>query len=113
MGGGDVTFDTAMPMNAIGFFGLHMITAGSLEGECFKEVDESNYKKMVFGDGMLKGYMLIGEINRAGIYTSLIREKTPMEDIDVDLLKNNPQLLVFNKSTRQEKMAGGKEGSLV
>ena len=113
MAGGDVTFDTAMPMNAIGFFGLHMITAGSLEGECFKEVDESNYKKMVFGDGMLKGYMLIGEINRAGIYTSLIREKTPMEDIDVDLLKNNPQLLVFNKSTRQEKMAGGKEGSLV
>ena len=104
MAGGDKEFDTAMPMNAIGFFGLHMITAGSMEGECAEAIDENNYKKMFFSDNLLKGYILIGEISRAGIYTSLIREKTHLEEIDINLLKNSPQLLVFNKNTRKAKL---------
>ena len=108
MAGGDKTFDTAMPMNAIGFFGLHMITAGAMEGECVDLADESNYKKMFFADGLFKGYILIGEISRAGIYTSLIREKTPMDEIDINLLKVSPQLLVFDKKARNQKLAGGK-----
>ncbi len=105
MAGGDKTFDTAMPMNAIGFFGLHMITAGSMEGECVELIDENNYRKMFFSDGLFKGYILIGEISRAGIYTSLIREKTPMDEIDSNLLKVSPQLLVYNKKARQTKMS--------
>lgn len=104
MAGGDKEFDTAMPMNAIGFFGLHMITAGSMEGECAEAIDENNYKKMFFADNLLKGYILIGEISRAGIYTSLIREKTHLEEIDINLLKDSPQLLVFNKNTRKAKL---------
>lgn len=105
MAGGDTTFDTAMPMNAIGFFGLHMITAGSMEGECVELIDEDNYKKMFFADGLFKGYILIGEIGRAGIYTSLIREKTQMDQIDCNLLKVSPQLLVFDKNARKQKLA--------
>ena len=108
MAGGDKVFDTAMPMNAIGFFGLHMITAGAMEGECLESVDENNYKKMVFSDGLLKGYILIGEISRAGIYTSIIREKTPLCEINSDLLKTSPQLLVFDKAVRRKKLAGAK-----
>lgn len=104
MAGGDKTFDTAMPMNAIGFFGLHMITAGSMEGQCIEAIDEKNYKKMFFSNGLLKGYILIGDISRAGIYTSLIREKINMEDVDINILKNSPQLLAFNKSTRKAKL---------
>ncbi|EPR11703.1 NAD(P)/FAD-dependent oxidoreductase [Ruminiclostridium papyrosolvens] len=108
MAGGNQTYDTAMPMNAIGFFGLHMLTAGAMEGECFEEIDENNYKRMFFSDGLLKGFILIGEIDRAGIYTSLIREKTPMDQIDSNLLKVNPQLMVFDKKARMQKLAGGK-----
>ncbi len=108
MAGGNQTFDTAMPMNAIGFFGLHMLTAGAMEGECFEDIDENNYKRMFFSDGLLKGFILIGEIDRAGIYTSLIREKTPMDQIDSNLLKVNPQLMVFDKKARMQKLAGGK-----
>lgn len=108
MAGGDKTFDTAMPMNAIGFFGLHMITAGSMEGECAEFIDENNYKKMYFSNGLFKGYILIGEISRAGIYTSLIRDKVPMDKIDSNLLKVSPQLLVFDKHSRLQKLAGVK-----
>lgn len=108
MAGGDKTFDTAMPMNAIGFFGLHMLTAGSTQGECVELSDENNYKRMFFENGLLKGYILIGDISRAGIYTSLIREKTPIDEIDGNLLKISPQLMVFNKDVRKQKLAGAK-----
>jgi NAD(P)H-nitrite reductase large subunit len=108
MAGGDQTFDTAMPMNAIGFFGLHMLTAGSTVGECVELSDENNYKKMFFENGLLKGYILVGDISRAGIYTSLIREKTPMEQIDSNLLRISPQLMVFEKDVRRQKLAGAK-----
>lgn len=108
MAGGDETFDTAMPMNAIGFFGLHMITAGSMEGECAEYIDENNYKKMYFSNGLFKGYILIGEISRAGIYTSLIRDKISLDKIDSNLLKVSPQLLVFDKKARLQKLAGAK-----
>jgi NAD(P)H-nitrite reductase large subunit len=104
MAGGDKTFDTAMPMNAIGFFGLHMITAGSTDGECVEQIDENNYKRMFFSEDLLKGYILIGEISRAGIYTSLIREKTPMDKVDSNLLRVSPQLLAFDKAVRKDKL---------
>ena len=104
MAGGDKTFDTAMPMNAIGFFGLHMLTAGSTQGECVDLSGENNYKRMFFENGLLKGYILIGDISRAGIYTSLIREKTPIDQIDGNLLKFSPQLMVFNKDVRKQKL---------
>ena len=35
MSGGEKLYDKAIPMNAIGFFGLHIITAGSYEGEAY------------------------------------------------------------------------------
>ncbi len=38
-------------------------------------------------DGRLTGFILIGETERAGIYTSLIRERTPLDSIRFDLLK--------------------------
>lgn len=35
MAGGDARFGDAMPLNAIGFFGSHILTAGAYEGESF------------------------------------------------------------------------------
>jgi len=107
MAGGDAKFDKALPMNAIGFFGLHMITAGSMDGETLLDKKEGGYKKMVFADGRLKGFILIGDIDRAGIYTSLIRDKVPVESVDRKLLVTKPQLLIFDKETRNRKLNGG------
>ncbi len=54
--------------------------------------------------------ILIGDIKRAGIYTSLIREKTPLDTIDFDLIKQHPQLMAFAKTERKAKLAGAKKG---
>ncbi|MCI1982821.1 MAG: FAD-dependent oxidoreductase [Oscillospiraceae bacterium] len=106
MAGGKKSFDKAIPMNAIGFFGLHIITAGSYDGEAWTEKTEKTYKKLVSKDGLLKGYILIGDVARAGIYTSLIREQTPLDSIDYELIKKKPQLMAFTAERRREMLGG-------
>jgi NAD(P)H-nitrite reductase large subunit len=118
---GDVCeYKNAIPMNAIGFFGLHIITAGENtddkdsgydmfvsepEQPEQKEEAEPVYKKLLVNHGKLKGYILIGDIERAGIYTSLIKEQIPVEQIDFELLKRKPQMMVFAKERRREKLS--------
>lgn len=106
MAGGEKEYDNAIPMNAIGFFGLHMITAGSYEGEDYTVQTDSGYKKLVTKDGVLKGYVLIGDVARAGIYTAMVRERTPLEQVDFELLKEKPQLMAFARAERAKKLGG-------
>ena len=100
MAGGERPYDKAIPMNAAGFFGLHMITAGSYVGEGRVIPQKEGYKRLFFEDGVLKGYILIGNVERAGIYTSLIRERTPLSSIDFELIQEKPQLMAFSRKDR-------------
>lgn len=108
MAGGEKSFANAVPMNAIGFFGLHVLTAGSYDGEAWVETAPGVYRKLVVRDNRLVGFILIGEIARAGIYTSLIRERTPLDSVDFELLKHKPQLMAFSAQRRAEKLGGAK-----
>jgi len=109
MAGGYKNYNQAMPMNSTGLFGLHIITAGNYEGQAYVVQGDKTYKKLITKDGLLKGYILIGEVARAGIYTSLIKEQKPLEKIDFNLIKDKPQLMAFSKRDRQ-KMLGGAAG---
>nr|WP_319489050.1 FAD-dependent oxidoreductase [uncultured Caproiciproducens sp.] len=109
MAGGEKNYGKAIPMNAIGFFGLHIITAGSYDGEAYVVKTDKTYKKIVSKDNLLKGYILIGDVARAGIYTSLIREKTPLDTVDYELIKEKPQLMAFTATERAVKLGGAKE----
>lgn len=109
MAGGEKTFDNAIPMNAIGFFGMHIITAGSYDGEAWTQRTEHAYKKLVSKDNRLKGFILIGDVARAGIYTSLIREETPLDTIDYELVRQKPQLMAFARGQREEMLGGKRE----
>lgn len=95
MAGGEAAYDKGIPMNAIGFFGYHIVSAGTYDGEEYLETDGTNYKKLVTRDGLLKGFIIMGDVRRAGIYTSLIREKTPLDTIDFELVKHSPLLMAF------------------
>ncbi len=106
MAGGRACFDKAIPMNASGFLGLHMITAGSYDGEQYLEHNGENYKLLVTRDNHLVGFILIGDVDRAGIYTALIREQTPLNTIDFDLIREKPQLMAFSRAERAKQLGG-------
>ena len=95
-------------MNASGFMGLHMLTAGSYDGEQYLTREDGSYKLLVTADDRLKGFILLGEVDRGGIYTSLIREQTPLSSIDFELIREKPQLMAFSRSERAKKLGGVK-----
>ena len=102
MAGGEAAFDNAIPMNSIGFFGLHMMTAGAYDGEMIEEKTDLGMKRFFVKDGLLCGFILIGETERAGIYTSLIREKIPLDTIDFDLMKKVASNMIFSEKERRK-----------
>ena len=110
MAGGDMIFDRAIPMNAIGFMGLHIVSAGSYSGEVYESNKNGTYKKLFFSDNKLNGFIFIGDIDKAGIYTSLIREGTALDTIDFNLICEKPGLMAFTKEVRAEKLGAGKGG---
>ena len=106
MSGGDAAFGQAIPMNAIGFFGLHIITAGSYCGETYCAKEQENYKKLFYSDNKLNGYILVGETDKAGIYTAMVRNKTPLDNLDFELICKKPSLIAFSKQERKIKLGG-------
>jgi len=108
---GEVCLGKVIPMNAIGFFGLHIITAGNYSGDVYTEnmdakTGKGNYKRLFYSDNKLNGYILIGNVEKAGIYTSLIRERTPLNAIDFTLVCEKPGLMAFTKEERMVKLGG-------
>jgi NAD(P)H-nitrite reductase large subunit len=143
MAGGEKSFDKAIPMNAIAFFGLHVITAGNYSGEVYTENKDQgkekkeqgsknkdqrskikdqktgskeqktgdkeqagNYKRLFYSNNQLNGYILIGNVEKAGIYTGLIRERTPLDSIDFALVCEKPGLMAFTREDRIAKLGG-------
>lgn len=110
MAGGEAEFDRGIAMNSVGFFGLHAMTAGSCfdpEQEVYEQASETGIKKLFTKDGFLAGFMLVGsETERAGIYTALIRNRTPLETIDWEMIRRSPSLLPFGAEIRGKKLGG-------
>lgn len=111
MAGANTVFDQAIPMNSIGFFGLHTMTAGASfpaeeGGEVYEEKTDTALKKLFIRNGKLTGFILIGDTCRAGIYTSLIREQIPLDTIDFDAMKKNAVSAAFSQKKRKIMFGG-------
>ena len=111
MAGGEAEFKNPIPMNSIGFFGLHAMTAGSSFGtgegeEVYEDSAPGRFKRLVTKDGYLTGFALVGDTDRAGIYTALIRDRVPLERIDFELIKKSPSLLPFGRDFRGQTLGG-------
>ena len=107
MAGGTKLFDNAMPMNSIGFFGLHAMTAGTYEGQCeaFRG-DDGSINRLYIKDNLLKGFIFIGKPERTGVYTYLIREKVPLDSIDFELFRRTATQTMFSHDERGRRFGG-------
>lgn len=103
MADGNAALENAIPMNSVGFFGYHIMSAGTYDGEMIEERTETAIKRFFVKDGFLKGFILLGETERAGIYTSLIREKTPLDTVNFDLMKKVASNLIYSQEKRRKK----------
>lgn len=91
--------------------GLRICTCGLINAKGDGYTDrvaaaDDSYKRLVFRDGKLVGYVLINASENAGIYTSLISGGVPLEGLQGDLM-DSPNLFWFPKETRITKLRGG------
>ncbi len=107
MANGSARFENAIAMNAIGFFGLHVITAGIYSGEKTVVPTPNGYKCLFVQGNRLVGYILVGSaIERAGIYTALIRNQTDLATLDFAMISEKPALMAFAQSVRVQTLGG-------
>ena len=111
MAGGNGIFNNAIPMNSIGFFGLHCHTAGTQfpaeeGGMVYEEADSEHIKRLFVHDNHLTGFMFIGHMHRTGIYTALIRNQTPLDTVDFERMRIEPQLAELGAEYRNYVLKG-------
>ncbi len=93
-------------VNAVDFFEASLLTAGIInpaeDGGCMVEVraEGTQYAKFVTRDGCLVGYILLNRPQNAGIYTSLIEQRIPLDTLEGDLFDAAPVNLDFPQDVR-------------
>ena len=103
MAGAMSPYTGGLAMNSIAFYGLPTVSVGVVNPaptetgiEVSDNLDEEHgtYRKLVFKDGKLVGYVLVGEIDIAGLYTGFIRFKFPLDAATKEkLVKGQPSIL--------------------
>ena len=93
MAGGNSTYEGAFSLlNAMELGGLPVVSVGDVQAlpgdgvEVIAERHGQAYRKLVFRGDRLIGLILVGQIERAGIYQALIREKADVSALRCELL---------------------------
>lgn len=115
MAGKEVQFVGGIAMNAIGFFGLPMLTGGyaSAQGDTGWEelvlVDEQQQvlKKLVLEQNRLKGFIFINQVDRAGIYNWLLEEQIDITSFKEKLLQEDFGYIHLPEELRHRKLVEG------
>ena len=106
-------FEGSFAVNAVDFFDDSLLTAGVInppeddEGiSCDVQVDEQkgSYAKFVVRDGALVGYILLNRPENAGIYTSLIENRTLLNGLDPAMFEAAPLNRGFDDDMRWDRL---------
>lgn len=94
MAGKKVKYEGSQSMNSLDLFGLATISIGVTKPkgdgyEILTSKTESSYKKLVLKDNVIYGITLVDNVESAGTYGILIRNKVNVKDCKEVLLKDN------------------------
>ena len=111
MAGGDKVFEHGMMMNSMPIFGMNVMSAGISEERPGVEVkiihrpEDLVYKKFYFREGCLEGFLLINEVDRAGLYIDLIRNRTDVTGFAGEIGESRFGFASMPKELRKERIA--------
>ena len=93
MAGGEKGYQGGIPMNSIELFKVPTISMGITNPEpgryevlTYQDVENYQYRKIVLDGDKLVGAVLVSNVDRAGIFSGLIREKVSVTPFKDDLL---------------------------
>ena len=100
-------------MNSVEICGIPTISVGEIhhEGKDYQVLEYFNqeksvYKKIVLKNERIAGAIFVGDIERAGIYTGLIKDKVDAGSFKEYLLKEDFGLISLPKEYRKHLVKG-------
>jgi NAD(P)H-nitrite reductase large subunit len=113
MAGDNKIYEGLYPMNSVEILGIPSISFGITNikenGSNYKVLirkEENLYKKIVLKDNKIVGVILLGNIERAGIFKLLIDKKVDVKNFEDELLKDDFGFLVLPKDFRKHLVVG-------
>jgi len=112
MAGGDESYGGSIPMNAIQVCELPTISVGltsppqGAETLEYRAPDGKAYRRMFIVDGRIVGAVFVGDIERAGIITGLIRQGIDVSGFKEKLIQRDLGLLSLPKQYRKHIVKG-------
>ncbi|MGA1845253.1 MAG: NAD(P)/FAD-dependent oxidoreductase [bacterium] len=120
MAGGSRIYEGCMAMNSIELAGIPTISVGLTDPSLLPDEkrrkgievlqdssdEDSVYKKIVIEKNRIIGVIMIGRIDRAGIYTGLIRDKVDISSFKDLLLRDDFGLLSLPREYRKHIVVG-------
>jgi nitrite reductase (NADH) large subunit len=93
MAGKKVKYNGSFRMNSLDFYGMPVISMGitRIDGNQFQQVQrktEDTYRKLVLRDGCIVGAILVGQVQKAGILTTLLKKRVNVSDYVPFLMGN-------------------------
>jgi nitrite reductase (NADH) large subunit len=93
MAGKKAKYDGSFRMNSLDFYGLPVISMGitRMDGNKFQQVQrktKNTYRKLVLKDGRIIGAILVGQVQKAGILTTLLKKRVNVSDYVPFLMSN-------------------------
>jgi NAD(P)H-nitrite reductase large subunit len=108
MSGTKVKAPSYFAMNAISFFGMQLISAGVISGKArdipISDSDKNKLCRLNIENDKLIGFILINYNQRAGIYTSLINDRTKLSTLEYDITSKDIGLNAYSKEQRTRKI---------
>jgi NAD(P)H-nitrite reductase large subunit len=110
MSGQSNFFDKGFIMNSMPLFGLSIISAGVSEEKdgirikTENSLEKVSYKKFYIKDNHLVGYLLMNDIDRAGIYTGLLRNTADISSFEEHLGDDDFGLISLPTDIRRDIM---------
>lgn len=98
----------ATNMNSVDFFGFPLVSAGYMlkpEKKGFEEMvrkEKNRYSKIILRDDVIHGLIMAGDVDRAGIYLGLMREKVKTTSFRKELLTDEFTLVHLPSEVKEK-----------
>ena len=111
MAGLPTAYSGSTGLNAVKYFGLSVVSGGLTDPpddgyDILTSDDAGGYRKLILKDGLLMGFLCVGDIERSGILYGLMRDRIDLSDLKDSLCSSDFGLISLPESLRREWLSG-------
>ncbi|MEN3188741.1 MAG: FAD/NAD(P)-binding oxidoreductase [Atribacterota bacterium] len=112
MAGGRVTYPGSLPLNALDLGGMALVSVGLVnppgngDYEALVRKEKNEYMKVILKDERIVGLVMLGKIEKSGLYIRLLRERIPVTSFRERLLDPKFSLVSLPREFRKSWIEG-------